>query len=100
MIEKKDRQPNGQQRKGSSKAIKRRRADKQMDKRARGHQSPYRGQETQWSLYNSYNNTSAEIPNKQKLTCHMTLLPEVWLEEEAIFKIDRSLCSNTINTKK
>ena len=37
--EKKDRQPNGQKRKGSSEAIKRR-TDNPMDKRERGHQRP------------------------------------------------------------
>jgi hypothetical protein len=34
----KDRQPNGQKTKGSSEAIKRRRADNPMEKRERGHQ--------------------------------------------------------------
>jgi hypothetical protein len=34
----KDRQPNGQKRKESSEAIKRRRTDNQMDKGERGHQ--------------------------------------------------------------
>jgi hypothetical protein len=36
--EKKGRQANGQKRKGSSEAIKRRRADNPMEKRERGHQ--------------------------------------------------------------
>jgi hypothetical protein len=38
--EKKDRQPNGRKRKGSSDAIKRRRTDNPMDKRKRIHQRP------------------------------------------------------------
>jgi hypothetical protein len=36
----KDRQPNGQKRKGSLEAITKRRTDNPMDKRERGHQRP------------------------------------------------------------
>jgi hypothetical protein len=38
--EKKDRQPNGQKRKGSSEAIKRRRTENPMNTRERAHQRP------------------------------------------------------------